>query len=66
MLQAYKKRMEWGLDWVSTLGSEFNYDLGVSFTSDQQRNGAMYNYALMEHPLPDRVGLKRVLDRPGW
>ena len=36
-LQAYKKRMGWDLDWVSTLGTEFNYDLGVSFTADQQR-----------------------------
>jgi predicted dithiol-disulfide oxidoreductase (DUF899 family) len=57
VLQAYKKRMGWDLNWVSTLSSEFSYDLGVSFTSDQQRNGAMYNYARMEHPMPDREGL---------
>jgi len=56
-LHAYKRRMGWDLEWVSTLGSDFNYDLGVSFTPEQQAHGAMYNFAPMEHPMPDREGL---------
>ena len=56
-LQAYKQRMGWELDWVSTLGTEFNYDMGVSFTAEQQQDGAMYNFAPMDHPMPDREGL---------
>jgi len=56
-LQAYKRRMGWDLEWVSTLGSEFNFDLGVSFSPEQQQHGATYNFAPMEHPMPDREGL---------
>ena len=43
-LQAYKRRMGWSFPWVSSLGSDFNFDLGVSFTDEQQRGGAEYNY----------------------
>ena len=32
---AYKKRMGWHFEWVSSLGSDFNYDLNVSFTKEQ-------------------------------
>src|SRR5207253_193551 len=44
-LQAYKRRMGWSLPWASSLGSDFNYDLNVSFTEEQQRSGNVnYNY----------------------
>jgi predicted dithiol-disulfide oxidoreductase (DUF899 family) len=43
-LQAYKRRMGWTFPWVSSLGSEFNFDFGVSFTEEQQREGIEYNY----------------------
>jgi predicted dithiol-disulfide oxidoreductase (DUF899 family) len=43
-LQAYKRRMGWSFPWVSSLGSDFNSDFGVSFTDEQQREGAEYNY----------------------
>src|SRR5205809_1591707 len=36
-LQAYKKRMGWGLDWVSAGGSDFNRDLGFTHTEDELR-----------------------------
>ncbi len=35
-LAAYKKRMGWKLNYVSSLGSTFNYDFGVSYTKGQQ------------------------------
>jgi predicted dithiol-disulfide oxidoreductase (DUF899 family) len=38
-LQAYKRRMGWSFPWVSSLGSHFNFDFGVSFTKEQQREG---------------------------
>lgn len=45
-IQAYKKRMGWTFPWASSLGSDFNYDFGVSFTEDQQRQGLLeYNFA---------------------
>jgi predicted dithiol-disulfide oxidoreductase (DUF899 family) len=36
-LQAYKKRMGWGLDWVSAGGSDFNRDLGFTATEEELR-----------------------------
>jgi predicted dithiol-disulfide oxidoreductase (DUF899 family) len=43
-IRAYKKRMGWSFPWASAQGSDFNFDLGVSFTEDQQRKGIEYNY----------------------
>jgi predicted dithiol-disulfide oxidoreductase (DUF899 family) len=36
-LQSYKKRMGWGIDWVSTAGSDFNRDLGFTHTEEELR-----------------------------
>ncbi len=43
-LQAYKQRMGWSFPWASSFGSDFNQDFAVSFTAEQQRRGAEYNY----------------------
>lgn len=44
-LAAYKKRMGWDFTWVSSAGSNFNFDFQVSFTDEQQANGeVVYNY----------------------
>jgi predicted dithiol-disulfide oxidoreductase (DUF899 family) len=34
-LQAYKRRMGWTFPWVSSLGSDFNFDFEVSHTEEQ-------------------------------
>src|SRR4029077_1826008 len=34
-IAAYKERMGWGVRWVSSHGSDFNFDFGVSFSDDQ-------------------------------
>ena len=36
-LQAYKKRMGWGIEWVSAAGSDFNRDLGFTSTEEELR-----------------------------
>ena len=36
-LQAYKRRMGWRLPWVSTARTDFNFDLGFSYTEEQAR-----------------------------
>lgn len=42
----FKKRMEWKFPWVSSAGSDFNYDYHVSFTEEQVAKGeATYNFA---------------------
>ena len=44
-LQAFKERMGWTFPWASSFGGDFNFDFNVSFTADQQRQGAIeYNY----------------------
>jgi predicted dithiol-disulfide oxidoreductase (DUF899 family) len=43
-LEAYKRRMGWTFPWAFSLGSDFNFDFNVSFTEEQQREGAIeYN-----------------------
>jgi predicted dithiol-disulfide oxidoreductase (DUF899 family) len=39
-LQAYKRRMGWNMPWVSSAGSDFNFDLGYSRTEEQTREWA--------------------------
>ena len=44
-IEAVRKRMDWKFPWVSSYHSDFNYDLDVSFTSDQVASGrAIYNF----------------------
>ena len=44
-LAAYKKRMGWHFPWVSSQGSDFNYDYGVSFTKEELDKAELpYNY----------------------
>ena len=44
-LTAYKKRMGWSFPWVSSFGSDFNFDYHVSFTKEELESGkVMYNY----------------------
>jgi len=38
--QVYKRRMGWTFPYVSSFGSEFNFDFGVSFSEDERRTGA--------------------------
>jgi len=44
-IDAFKKRMEWKFKWVSSNGTDFNYDYKVSFTKEQISDGKPnYNY----------------------
>ena len=36
-LRAYKERMGWGIEWVSTVGGDFNRDLGFLATEEELR-----------------------------
>ena len=46
-IEAYKKRMGWSFKWVSSSGSDFNYDYHVSFSKeDVARGEGIYNYAV--------------------
>lgn len=48
-IEAFKKRMGWRFKWVSSYGSDFNFDYHVSFTKDEMAKGKVYyNYAMRE------------------
>nr|WP_047168781.1 thioredoxin family protein [Sphingomonas sp. Y57] len=50
-IEAYRKRMGWHFPWVSSAGSEFNFDYRVSFSDEQLASGEVeYNFE------PMRVG----------
>ncbi|MFI9847798.1 DUF899 family protein [Nonomuraea sp. NPDC051941] len=56
-INAYKRRMGWRFTWVSSNGSDFNYDYRVSFTPEQQANGATYNFRPEAHPAAELPGM---------
>ncbi len=64
-LLAYKRRMGWSFPWVSSLGSDFNFDFGVSFTPAEQASGAEYNYSWVAKPGAERHGLSAFANRDG-
>lgn len=44
-IERYKRRMGWSFPWVSSNGSDFNYDYRVSFTPEELASGAVsYNF----------------------
>lgn len=44
-IDAYKQRMGWSFNWLSSFDSDFNYDFGVSFTEkEKSANEITYNY----------------------
>lgn len=48
-LAAYKQRMGWRFKMVSSHGSDFNYDYGVSFTkAELAKDKVTYNYGMTE------------------
>jgi predicted dithiol-disulfide oxidoreductase (DUF899 family) len=56
-IEAFKKRMGWKFKWVSSFGSDFNYDYRVSFTKDQLATGQVdYNYGMTEFPSEEAPG----------
>ena len=47
-IEAYKKRMGWRFGWVSSFGSDFNFDYHVSFREDEIGKDGDYNYERQE------------------
>ncbi|MGJ5121100.1 DUF899 domain-containing protein [Bradyrhizobium oligotrophicum] len=54
----FKARMGWAFDWVSSEGSDFNFDFQVSFSDEQIVTGqAVYNFAPLTRRSPELPGL---------
>jgi predicted dithiol-disulfide oxidoreductase (DUF899 family) len=47
-IEAFKRRMGWHFKWVSSLGSDFNYDFHVSFRPDESGSKVFYNYEMQD------------------
>ena len=56
-IEAYKKRMGWSFPWVSSYGSDFNFDYHASFTPDQIAAGTYYNYEVQPNKVSEQVGI---------
>jgi predicted dithiol-disulfide oxidoreductase (DUF899 family) len=59
-IAAYKTRMGWRFPWVSSHGSDFNFDYHVSFTPEDLADGkVLYNFAEIDaaHAAPELPGL---------
>ena len=56
-LAAFKKRMGWHFNWVSSHDSDFNQDFRVSFSEEEVKGKVDYNYALQEFPSTEAPGL---------
>jgi predicted dithiol-disulfide oxidoreductase (DUF899 family) len=56
-LLEYRERMGWRFHWVSSAGTEFNVDYGVSFTPEEAEHGATYNYKQQPTGPTEREGM---------
>jgi predicted dithiol-disulfide oxidoreductase (DUF899 family) len=57
-IEAFKKRMGWRFKWVSSFGTDFNYDFHVSFPKEQAESGKVYyNFETTEFPSEEGPGM---------
>ena len=54
-LQAFRQRLGWSFKWLSSGGTDFNYDYHVSFRPDQP--GAQHNYGSKTDSMSDHAGV---------
>ena len=56
-LEAFRRRMGWRFKWVSSAGSDFNRDFGVSFTPDEIASKAKhYNFGTQPFQVSEAPG----------
>ncbi|HVT36708.1 MAG TPA: DUF899 domain-containing protein [Nevskiaceae bacterium] len=57
-LAAYRKRMGWNFSWLSSAGSDFNFDFGASFTPQQlAEKKKVYNFGTLAPGVSEREGV---------
>ena len=59
----YKKRMGWTLPWVSSAGSDFNYDYGVSRRPGDKM--LSYNYGTLQRNADEHPGVSAFIKQDG-
>jgi predicted dithiol-disulfide oxidoreductase (DUF899 family) len=61
--EPYRKRMGWNLRWVSSAGSDFNFDYGVSKRPEEKVLG--YNYGTIERKFDEHPGISAFIRQDG-
>jgi predicted dithiol-disulfide oxidoreductase (DUF899 family) len=57
-LQAFRQRMGWKFEWVSSAGSDFNFDYHVSFRPEELASGEVYyNYRNTQASIEELSGI---------
>ena len=56
-LEAFKRRMGWNFQWLSSGNNVFNYDYHVSFTPEALKGLVEHNYAKLETEISDWPGV---------
>ncbi len=65
-IEAFKKRLGWKFPWVSSFGSDFNYDYDVSATKEDIDSGkSIYNYEPSNFPSDERPGASVFVKKDG-
>ena len=63
-IEVFKKRMGWQFKWVSSFGTEFNYDYQVS-SSKREVGKQYYNYEMTDFPSEELPGMSAFIKRNG-
>jgi predicted dithiol-disulfide oxidoreductase (DUF899 family) len=57
-IERFRQRMGWKFKWVSSHGSDFNHDFGVTFTPEEMAKGEVYyNYVMQPFPHEEAPGI---------
>jgi len=57
-IEVFRRRMGWQFKWVSSYGTDFNHDFGVSFTQDElARDEVYYNFDMQPFPSEEAPGI---------
>lgn len=57
-IERFRRRMGWQFKWVSSHGSDFNHDFGVSFTPEERARGEVYyNYGMQPFQFEEAPGI---------
>ena len=64
-IEPFKKRMGWKFDWVSSNGTDFNFDFNVSFRPEQIKKGVLpYNYTQIKMKIDELQGVSAFYKDP--
>jgi predicted dithiol-disulfide oxidoreductase (DUF899 family) len=55
-IEAFKRRLGWSVPWVSSYGTRFNQDFGVTYVEGRPKDG-WYNFATSGHPSEEAPGV---------